>query len=201
MDPGPQAGLNGTLVHRYYDPTTGQFLTVDPLVDETGQAYGYTGDDPANESDPLGLYFGQGFLDSIRHHVAAGYDRASQLTDTGYDWANGQLNNIGCENGMGTGIFGSAFDCGTSEASSSCPVFSITFQEDMDRAKANYNRDFSRITRALNDGDITPEEFQQNLLDIMREFRQSEQYYKQIYGDDGGDGTPIDPGGIGFEGG
>jgi hypothetical protein len=40
---------------RYYDPTTGQFLNVDPLVDETGQPYAYTGDDPVNGTDPLGL--------------------------------------------------------------------------------------------------------------------------------------------------
>ena len=26
------------VVGRYYDPQTGQFLSVDPLVDETGQA-------------------------------------------------------------------------------------------------------------------------------------------------------------------
>jgi hypothetical protein len=40
---------------RYYDPATGQLLSVDPLVDETGQPYAYTGDDPVNESDPSGL--------------------------------------------------------------------------------------------------------------------------------------------------
>ena len=28
---------------RYYDPTTAQFITVDPLVDSTGTPYGYTG--------------------------------------------------------------------------------------------------------------------------------------------------------------
>jgi RHS repeat-associated protein len=44
------------LVERYYDPATGQFLTVDPLVDETGQPYAYTGDDPVNGTDPLGLF-------------------------------------------------------------------------------------------------------------------------------------------------
>jgi RHS repeat-associated protein len=42
-------------VDRYYDPGTGQFLSVDPLVDETGQPYAYTGDDPVNEVDPGGL--------------------------------------------------------------------------------------------------------------------------------------------------
>ena len=43
-------------IGRYYDPATGQFLTVDPLVDLTGQAYAYTGDDPVNGVDPMGLF-------------------------------------------------------------------------------------------------------------------------------------------------
>jgi RHS repeat-associated protein len=43
------------LVNRFYDPGTGQFVSVDPLVDVTGQPYAYTGDDPVNESDPTGL--------------------------------------------------------------------------------------------------------------------------------------------------
>jgi hypothetical protein len=42
-------------VNRYYDPTTDQFLSVDPDVAETGQPYAFTGDDPLNASDPLGL--------------------------------------------------------------------------------------------------------------------------------------------------
>lgn len=41
-------------VGRYYDPTTGQFLTVDPLVDQTESPYGYAGQDPINGSDPSG---------------------------------------------------------------------------------------------------------------------------------------------------
>jgi RHS repeat-associated protein len=40
---------------RYYDPNTQQFLTVDPLVDETGQPYGYAADNPMNVVDPSGL--------------------------------------------------------------------------------------------------------------------------------------------------
>jgi RHS repeat-associated protein len=42
------------LVHRYYDPQTGQLLTVDPLIDETGAPYAYTSDDPVNSTDPSG---------------------------------------------------------------------------------------------------------------------------------------------------
>jgi RHS repeat-associated protein len=43
------------LVHRYYDPTTGQFVSVDPKVDTTQESYGYAGGDPVNASDPSGL--------------------------------------------------------------------------------------------------------------------------------------------------
>ncbi len=43
------------LVNRYYDPTTGQFDSVDPDVDETGEPYGYAGGDPVSASDPQGL--------------------------------------------------------------------------------------------------------------------------------------------------
>jgi RHS repeat-associated protein len=40
---------------RWFDPSTDQFTTVDPLVAETGQPYAYAGDDPINSSDPSGL--------------------------------------------------------------------------------------------------------------------------------------------------
>jgi hypothetical protein len=43
------------LVGRYYDPATDQFLSVDPDVAETMQPYAFTGDDPLNATDPLGL--------------------------------------------------------------------------------------------------------------------------------------------------
>lgn len=44
-----------SLVHRYYDPQTAQFLTADPAVSSTGQPYSYADDNPINESDPTGL--------------------------------------------------------------------------------------------------------------------------------------------------
>lgn len=50
---------------RYYDPSTGQFLSVDPLVAETGTPYAYTGGDPVNRSDPNGLSFLGAVVDSL----------------------------------------------------------------------------------------------------------------------------------------
>jgi RHS repeat-associated protein len=36
---------------RYYDPATGQFISVDPLKDLTGQPYAYAGDNPLTWTD------------------------------------------------------------------------------------------------------------------------------------------------------
>jgi len=43
---------------RTYDPTTAQFLSVDPALDTTGEPYSYTSDNPENRSDPSGLLAG-----------------------------------------------------------------------------------------------------------------------------------------------
>jgi hypothetical protein len=40
---------------RFYDPTTGQFITRDPANAATREAYGYTGGNPLNRRDPSGL--------------------------------------------------------------------------------------------------------------------------------------------------
>jgi hypothetical protein len=42
-------------VRRYYDPQTGQFLSVDPAVDQTEAAYTYVNGDPVDTVDPFGL--------------------------------------------------------------------------------------------------------------------------------------------------
>ncbi len=55
--PGPAR----TLVVRYYNPTTGQFLTRDPIEAITRSAYGFVYGNPLNAADPSGLYPGEGF--------------------------------------------------------------------------------------------------------------------------------------------
>ena len=44
------------LTARYYDPATGQFLSVDPAVTQTGQPYTYAAGNPVSESDPSGQW-------------------------------------------------------------------------------------------------------------------------------------------------
>ena len=58
-------------VWRYYDPASGQFLTVDPLVDQTQQAYAYVEDDPVGVSDPTGRCSSTPLgLKTSMHHAA-----------------------------------------------------------------------------------------------------------------------------------
>jgi RHS repeat-associated protein len=52
-------------INRYYAPSTGQFLSVDPLDAMTGQPYGYSDEDPVNGSDPTGLAFSGALADSF----------------------------------------------------------------------------------------------------------------------------------------
>jgi RHS repeat-associated protein len=66
-NPGIRHGYNGEytdpetgfqyLRARFYDPSTGQFLTRDPLNALTRSAYGYVGGNPLNRADPSGLIY------------------------------------------------------------------------------------------------------------------------------------------------
>jgi RHS repeat-associated protein len=51
-------------VNRYYDPSTGTFVTVDPDVSETKEPFTYTDDDPVNLVDASGLIPSLGGMES-----------------------------------------------------------------------------------------------------------------------------------------
>jgi RHS repeat-associated protein len=64
---------------RYYDPTTAQFLTIDPELATTRQPYIYIGDNPLNGIDPAGLCW-PSWACGAEHavgHVAASAARAT----------------------------------------------------------------------------------------------------------------------------
>lgn len=76
---------------RYYDPTTAQFLTRDPLEVLTRSAYGYAGNDPINQTDPTGLFWGEGVLGDIGNFfTGSGCGDGGlfgDITDTVGEWA------------------------------------------------------------------------------------------------------------------
>lgn len=45
-----------SVINRYYDPSTDQFLSIDPIVNLTDQPYVFSGDNPLDVEDPLGLH-------------------------------------------------------------------------------------------------------------------------------------------------
>ena len=65
---------------RYYDPTTAQFLTRDPIEALTGSAYGYADNDPLNAADPTGLC-GPACLIFIGAALGAGSDLGIQALE------------------------------------------------------------------------------------------------------------------------
>ena len=59
---------------RWYDPGTGQFMSVDPDLAETDEPYAYAGDDPVNEGDPTGDH---GYCSSDRWELPCRNSRSS----------------------------------------------------------------------------------------------------------------------------
>jgi RHS repeat-associated protein len=111
--------------NRYYDPTTGEFVSVDPDVGVTGQPYGYAGDDPIDNADPLGLcIFGGSWCNGIQHVVASTYDSFRHQTASVADFpANAVVS-------AGSSIF-NAYDRIYQDGANGCPFFSIATQENV----------------------------------------------------------------------
>jgi RHS repeat-associated protein len=67
------------LINRYYDPTTDQFLSIDPQVATTNQPFVFTDDDPLNSTDPLGLFCLFGHVSSKKNSPCRGSAEASAV--------------------------------------------------------------------------------------------------------------------------
>jgi RHS repeat-associated protein len=95
---------------RTYDPATGQFLTIDPLVGETGAPYNYTEDNPVNGVDPSGMSCGWEFWDCAPKAAGAVAHFAETLNPIKYyeDEVNDYENGCGYFASVAHGLEGAA---------------------------------------------------------------------------------------------
>ncbi|MCL4443483.1 MAG: RHS repeat-associated core domain-containing protein, partial [Actinobacteria bacterium] len=80
---------------RWYDPATGQFISVDALVGITDQPYEYAGSDPVNLTDPTGLACWAalefGLTKASRQCWKSGYKRAGHDTVRAWNDTGGKV--------------------------------------------------------------------------------------------------------------
>jgi hypothetical protein len=85
---------------REYDPSTGQFMSVDPLVSATHEPYVYAGDNPLNYRDRSGLGIEEIFEGgsgipcpwcSAAEGVAEALEGAYHEAQHGVEWLNSQV--------------------------------------------------------------------------------------------------------------
>jgi RHS repeat-associated protein len=77
---------------RYYDPSTGQFISRDPAVATTRQPYAYAYDNPLNKTDPRGLW---GFGAGVDFLAALGAGPGGYITGAldRWSWSDSKGNN------------------------------------------------------------------------------------------------------------
>lgn len=78
------------LIGRYYDPQTGQFISLDPLVDQTEQPYAYTDGDPVTGTDSNGLGIPLDWGDPSSIFTSSGGSNGAHPGSP--VWGGGQLN-------------------------------------------------------------------------------------------------------------
>jgi len=126
------------LVNRYYDPGTEQFLSIDPLADETGTPYAFTGGDPVNGTDPdgLGVWYNPCNWGNACHHVN---DALNDVNNA----VNSEASTIVCTNlGFANSwAFSEVAGCGpydpaSSASSFTCPLAAGALQPGSSAAQA-----------------------------------------------------------------
>src|SRR5947209_1269238 len=79
-------------VARYYDPTTAQFLTRDPIESITRSPYGYVAGDPLDGADPSGLCWGpRSLCDYLTQAGESWTATVDSLTGGATRWARHEL--------------------------------------------------------------------------------------------------------------
>jgi RHS repeat-associated protein len=105
------------LGHRYYDPSTGRFLTRDPAKDGRNW-YGYCRNNPLHSTDRTGLVGGDGEDEAIVAELAEeAADEAADEAAAGGGGGGGGESTIGDGGGQGSGEAGGE---GSGEGSNSC---------------------------------------------------------------------------------
>jgi uncharacterized protein RhaS with RHS repeats len=138
------AGLGypaASLVNRYYDPSTAQFLSVDPLVAETGQPFAYADDDPVNGSDPSGLITCGGFWGWVPGcgTITDVQNGISGATNSAGSAVTNELQTIDCNAvGGGNSIFNGTLGCAGDSNGPVCtsPFATTVYPNYEDGAKA-----------------------------------------------------------------
>lgn len=115
------------LINRYYDPSTDQFLSIDPDVATTDQPYVFTNDDPLNAEDPLGLGIGSDvvhFVVKVSKAIVKGVAKGiASLVPQGTGMAMGVCGGVsGGGNGAGGKVTVCAGSTGNGKAFSSVTV-------------------------------------------------------------------------------
>jgi RHS repeat-associated protein len=94
---------------RYYDPSTGVFLTRDPLETQTREAYGYAGGNPLNRTDPTGQNWFSDRASDLGGAIAGAADGAWDTaweagSDLSVDGVVGAVNTVSSYVSAGAGL-------------------------------------------------------------------------------------------------
>lgn len=93
---------------RLYDPATAQFLTQDPAFNNTGQYYAYANNNPLNNIDPTGRFFGLSLVGAVVGGIAGGVGAIIGGAIRGHiDWGDvGIAAGVGAITGAAAGLCG-----------------------------------------------------------------------------------------------